>query len=105
MLLHRFQKLTIRSKLLAMVLVPLALVLPLLGLLLLAWGNVAFDRLLITKVQSDLAVARGYFDRVLVEVGTSAAAVADSHALHLALAARPRADLAAMLRDVKTREG
>ncbi|UUZ67481.1 hypothetical protein LP416_22825 [Polaromonas sp. P2-4] len=61
MLLHRFQQLTIRSKLLAMVLVPLALVLPLLGLLLLVWGNVAFDRLLVTKVQSDLAVARGYF--------------------------------------------
>lgn len=101
MLLHRFQQLTIRSKLLAMVLVPLALVLPLLGLLLLFWGNVAFDRLLITKVQSDLAVARGYFDRVLVEVGDSTGAVADSHALHLALAA-PAADLVALLRDVKT---
>jgi two-component system NtrC family sensor kinase len=104
MLLHHFQKLTIRSKLLAMVLVPLALVLPLLGLLLLFWGNVAFDRLLITKVQSDLAVARGYFDRVLIEVGDSAGAVADSHALHLALAARPTTDLVALLRQVKTRE-
>ena len=104
MLLHHFQKLTIRGKLLAMVLVPLALVLPLLGLLLLFWGNVAFDRLLITKVQSDLAVARGYFDRVLVEVGDSTGAVADSHALHLALAARPAADLVALLREVKTRE-
>lgn len=100
MLLHRFQQLTIRSKLLAMVLVPLALVLPLLGLLLLVWGNVAFDRLLITKVRSDLAVARGYFDRVLVEVGDSTGAVADSHALHLALAA-PAADLVALMRDAK----
>jgi signal transduction histidine kinase len=105
MLLHHFRQLTIRSKLLAMVLVPLALVLPLLGLLLLIWGNVAFDRLLITKVQSDLAVARGYFDRVLIEVSDSTGAVADSHALHLALAARPAADLVALLRDVRLREG
>ena len=104
MLLRRFQQLPIRSKLLAVALVPLALGLPLLGLLLL-WGNVAFDRLLITKVQSDLAVARGYFDRVLVEVGASAGAVADSHALHLALAARPAAEAVSLLHDFKTREG
>jgi tetratricopeptide (TPR) repeat protein len=88
-----------------MVLVPLALVLPLLGAILLVWGNAAFDRLLITKVQSDLAVARGYFDRVLVEVGASAGAVADSHALHLALDAKPRGDLVALLRGFKAREG
>jgi len=56
-------------------------------------------------VRSDLAVARGYFDRVLDEVGASAGAVADSHALHLTLAARPAADLVALLREVKTREG
>lgn len=89
MLLRRFQRLSIRSKLLVMVLVPLALVLPLLGVVLLVWANVAFDRLLITKVQSDLAVARGYFDRVLVQVGDSAGAVADSHSLNLALQAQP----------------
>ena len=104
MLARRFRQLPIRGKLLAMVLVPLALVLPLLGLILLAWGNVAFDRLLITKVQSDLAVAQGYFERVLVEVGASAGAVADSHALHRALEARPRGDLVQLLRQFKQRE-
>lgn len=104
MLLHCFQQLPIRSKLLAMVLVPLALVLPLLGLLLF-WGNVAFDRLLITKVRSDLAVARGYFDRVREEVGASAGAVADSQVLHLALAVQPAAHLVGLLRGIKTREG
>jgi signal transduction histidine kinase len=103
--LTRLRHLPIRSKLLAMVLVPLALVLPLLGIILLVWGNAAFDKLLITKVQSDLAVAQGYFDRVLVEVGASAGAVADSHALHLALEARPRADLVQLLRTFKQREG
>jgi signal transduction histidine kinase len=104
-MLDRFARLPIRAKLLAMVLVPMALVLPLLGVILLAWGNVAFDRLLITKVRADLAVARGYFDRVMVEVGASAGAVAESHELHLALQARPRRDLTAMLRAFKAREG
>ena len=104
-MLTHFRNLPIRNKLLAMVLVPLALVLPLLGAILLVWGNAAFDKLLITKVQSDLAVAQGYFDRVLVEVGASAGAVADSHALHLALEARPRGNLVQLLRQFKQREG
>ncbi len=96
---------SIRNKLLAMVLLPLAVVLPLLGLVLLWWGNAAFDRLLITKVRSDLAVAQGYFERVLEQVGASTAAVADSHALHLALAqAEPQA-LAELLRQFKARSG
>jgi len=105
MLLHRFAHLPIRSKLLTMVLVPLALVLPLLGLLLLFWGNAAFDQLLITKVQSDLAVARGYFDHVLGQVGASAGAVADSHSLHLALAVQSPTELVPLLREFKAREG
>ncbi|PPE65225.1 sensor histidine kinase [Caldimonas caldifontis] len=80
-----FARLSIRHKLLVMVLLPLAVVLPLLGMLLLWWSNAAIDRLLITKVRSDLAVAQGYFERVLGEVGTGTSAVADSHRLHLAL--------------------
>ena len=72
---------SIRAKLLAMGLLPLLVVLPLLGTLLLVWGNAAFDRLLITKVRSDLAVAHGYFDRVLGDVGSGTESLADSHAL------------------------
>jgi len=94
---------SIRQKLLAMVLVPLFVVLPLLGTMLLVWGNDAFDRMLITKIRSDLAVAQGYFERVLGEVGASTAAVADSHALALALA-DPRADLTALLEQFRRRE-
>jgi signal transduction histidine kinase len=87
-----FRRLSIRHKLLVMVLLPLVVVLPLLGLALLWWSNVAIDRLLITKVRSDLAVAQGYFERVLGEVGAGIHAVADSHRLHLALeAAAPEA--------------
>jgi signal transduction histidine kinase len=114
-MLRRFSHLTIRSKLLAMVLLPLAVVLPLLGLILLGWGSVAFDRLLITKVRSDLAVAQGYFERVLLEVGAGAGAVADSHVLHLALDDRPAGDarlpaetmteLVSLLSGFKAREG
>ena len=71
----------IRSKLLAIALLPLCLVLPLLGLILLIWGDAAFDRLLINKVRSDLAVAHGYFERVQAEVGAGTRAAADSHRL------------------------
>ena len=81
----RFQSLSIRNKLLAMVLLPLLGVLPLLGALLLWWSNAAFDRLLTTKVRADLAVAQGYFERVLAEVGTGTAAIAESRALARAL--------------------
>ncbi len=100
----RFQSLSIRNKLLAMVLLPLAGVLPLLGLLLLWWGNVAFDRMLITKIRADLAVAQGYFERVQVEVGASTASVADSHALHRALAQPGDAAIVALLQRAKLRE-
>ena len=105
MMLRRFKRLPIRSKLLAMVLVPLLVVLPLLGLILLIWLNTAFDQLLTTKIRSDLAVARGYFDRVLGEVGASTSAVADSHALSLALENGQPAALIALLQQFKQREG
>ncbi|MFY9514507.1 MAG: cache domain-containing protein [Rubrivivax sp.] len=92
---------SLRHKLLALVLLPLAVVLPLLGLVLLFWSDAAFDRLLSTKVRADLAVAHGYFERVLAEVGTGTAALADSHALHAALA-DPRADIVPLLQRFKT---
>ncbi len=103
-MLRRFRDLPIRGKLLTMVLVPLAVVLPLLGVILLAWANLAFDRLLITKVRADLAVANGYFERVLGEVGASASMVADSHALQAALLAARPDELVPLLQRFKARE-
>ena len=76
---------SVRNKLLAMALLPLLLALPLLLLALALWGHVAYDRLLITKVRSDLAVAHGYFDQVLIEVGSGTLGVAQSRALYVAL--------------------
>jgi two-component system NtrC family sensor kinase len=88
---------SVRNKLLAMALLPLLVVLPLLVGALLLWGNIAYDRLLITKVRSDLAVARGYFDQVVVEVGGGTESVAASHALLKALKSRDAPALAQLL--------
>lgn len=76
---------SVRNKLLAMALLPLLVAFPLLVLALALWSSVAYDRLLITKVRSDLAVAHGYFDQVLIEVGSGTRGVAASHALQRAL--------------------
>jgi len=72
---------SVRHKLLAMALGPLLVVFPVLVLALSLWSTTTYDRLLITKVRSDLAVARGYFNQLLTEVGTGTAAVADSRRL------------------------
>ncbi len=83
---HRlWHDLSVRHKLMVLSLLPLVVVLPLLVAALVIWGNSAFDRLLITKVRSDLAVAHGYFGQVQNEVGTGAQAIAGSHTLILAL--------------------
>jgi two-component system, NtrC family, sensor kinase len=80
---------SVRNKLLAMALLPLLVAFPLLVLVLALWGNAAYDRLLITKVRSDLAVAHGYFDQVLSEVGSGTQGVAASQALFAALKPSP----------------
>ena len=55
--------------------------LPLVTAALIGWGNFVYDKLLIAKVRSDLAVARGYFDQVGERVLSGTAAVAGSQAL------------------------
>ena len=71
-----------------MALLPLAVVLPLLLMALLVWSGVVYDRLLITKVRSDLAVAYGYFDQVLNKVDSGTQGVAQSLNLYTALQGR-----------------
>jgi signal transduction histidine kinase len=94
---------SVRNKLLAMALLPLLVVLPLLLGALVIWGNAAYDRLLITKVRSDLAVARGYFEQVLYTVGAGTQAVAASHTLHVALARHDLKGLQQQLMDARAR--
>ncbi len=89
----RWQHLSVRHKLMILSLLPLVVILPLLVATLVIWGSSAYDRLLITKVRSDLAVARGYFGQVQAEVGTGTQTVASSHSLYVALTAQ---DIAAM---------
>jgi two-component system, NtrC family, sensor kinase len=101
----RWISLSVRNKLLAMALLPLLVVLPLLIGALVLWGNAAYDRLLITKVRSDLAVARGYFEQVLNTVGSGTHAVAGSHQLHVALAARDLPQLQTQLTSARARLG
>jgi two-component system NtrC family sensor kinase len=94
---------SIRRKLLALVLLPLVGVLPLLGLVLLWWGDEAIDELLRTKVRSDLAVAQGYFDKVMADVGTGASTVAESHGLRRALQSRDPHALQRLLQSYRSR--
>jgi len=96
---------SIRNKLLAMALLPLLVVLPLLVAALLLWGNAAYDRLLITKVRSDLAVARGYFEQVLSEVGFGTHSVGASLALHQLLLRQEQTALQSFLARERTRLG
>lgn len=73
---------SVRSRVLAIALAPLLLALPVLLLALSAWTEIAYDRLLRTKVRADLAVAHGYFEQVMLEVGAGTRGVAESYALH-----------------------
>jgi signal transduction histidine kinase len=97
--------LSVRHKLMVLSLLPLVVVLPLLVAALVIWGNSAFDRLLITKVRSDLAVAHGYFGQVQNDVGSGTQAIAGSHALILAINGNSAPALKAHLTQAQQRLG
>ncbi len=93
-----------RVRLLLLALLPLGIVLPLLLAVLAIWGGDYFDRLLTTKVRTDLAVAHGYFERVTDGVGRSVEGLASSARLDRTLelpAARREAAVAALLAEVR----
>lgn len=90
---------SIRVRLLLLALLPLAIVLPVLLTVLATGGGNYLDRLLITKVRADLAIAHGYFERVAEGVGRSVEGLANSARLAQILA-RPsteRSDATAQL--------
>lgn len=76
---------SVRAKLLALALAPLLFLLPVLVLILAVWGGDAYHRLLIYKVRSDLAVANGYFERTMDNVGRGIATQAQAQGLARAL--------------------
>lgn len=100
--LHARFRSSLRFKLLAVALGPLLVAAPILIGILATWGAVYYDRLLITKVQSDLAVAHGYFEQVREGVGRRVETLADSERLARALRERPQAAaLSEMLREMQ----
>lgn len=82
---------TVRAQLLALVLVPLAVVLPLVIALVVYWGNTAYDRLLIYKINAELVIAHQYLERVLEAREAAIQAQAASARLVAALHSRQRA--------------
>jgi signal transduction histidine kinase len=91
---------SLRFKLMALALLPLLVAVPLVVAVLAGWASVYFNRLLITKVHSDLAVAHGYFEQVKEGVGRRVEAMAGSVRLAGQLRRHPDvAALNALLRD------
>jgi two-component system NtrC family sensor kinase len=80
---------SIRTRLLLLALLPLGVVLPLVLAVLAIGGGDYLDRLLITKVHADLAVARGYYERVADGLGRTVEALATSERLASGLRRAP----------------
>ena len=76
---------SVRARLMLLVLAPPLLMLPLLIGLVVYWGNTAYDRLLIYKVNAELTIARQYLDRVLQAQQFEVAGLAGSSMLHAAM--------------------
>ena len=79
-----------RHRLLALALLPLAVVLPLLLIILSQWGSGFLDRLLVTRVSADLVIASSYYERVSAGIGTAVENLATSARLAEKLQAGPR---------------
>ncbi|MFA4968852.1 MAG: cache domain-containing protein [Sulfuritalea sp.] len=95
---------SLRFKLLALALGPLLVAVPILIGILAGWAAVYYDRLLITKVQSDLAVAHGYMEQVKEGVGRRVETLAVSERLARALRERwGAAALGELLREMQQR--
>lgn len=101
-LVHRLRQrfnASLHFKLLALALLPLLVAVPLFIFILVTWGAVYFDRLLIGKVRSDMAVAQGYFQHVKDNLGRDVASLALSDRLAQTWRQRP-GDLPGLLQEV-----
>ena len=81
---------SVRLKLLALVLVPLVLGVPVLLGLVWTWGDEAYDRMMRYKVSADMVTARQHFDRVKQGVEQDLLAIASSNRLARAIDAVPQ---------------
>ncbi len=80
---------SIRVRLLALGLLPMGIVLPVLLFVLAGWGDGYFNRLLVTKVRSDLAVASSHYERVSAAIGSTIDGLAGSARLQRLLTRHP----------------
>ena len=78
---------SVRAKLLCLVLAPLMLGFPIIMGLLGWWGESYYQRLMSSRVGSDLATAHGYLERMIEGVGSGVRGLGSSHALALAIEA------------------
>ena len=76
---------SVRAKLLLIVLLPPAIMVPALTGLLVYWGDSAYDRLLVSRVSAEMITAHQYMERVLEAHGRAVAGFADSAQLARAL--------------------
>ncbi|MDX9886385.1 cache domain-containing protein [Thauera sp.] len=76
---------SVRAKLLCLVLAPLMLGFPIIMGLLGWWGESYYQRLMSSRVGSDLATAHGYLERMIEGVGSGVRGLGSSHALALAI--------------------
>ncbi len=83
---------SIRTKLLVLALLPLFAVLPVSIAVLVYFGGNSYDRLLNVKVQSDLAVAHSYFERVKEALGRGVESLANSAQLERSYARHGQGD-------------
>jgi two-component system NtrC family sensor kinase len=77
---------TVRAKLLLIVLLPPAIMVPALTGLLVYWGDAAYDKLLVSRVSAEMITAHQYMERVLEANGRAVAGFADSAQLARAMA-------------------
>lgn len=96
---------SVRAQLLALVLAPLLIGVPVLLVLVWTWGNAAYQRLLISKIQADLVIAHEYFDRVKDGIGHDLQALASSHRLALTYPDGRQAELRELLDNVLQQYG
>ena len=76
---------SVRAKLVLIVLLPPAVMVPALAGLLFYWGDAAYDKLLVSRVSAELITAHQYLDRVLDTNGRAVAGFADSARLARAM--------------------
>jgi len=96
---------SVRHKLLALVLAPLLLGVPVLLLIVWVWGTEGYNRLMINKVSADLGAAQEFFDRQETRISVHLDGVAGSYRLITALNQNDQDGLSALLQSQATRLG